>query len=195
MLQGVLSALAVCLDLFFTAAAYGMSGIRIPMRSAWILSGIGAGFLFVSMELARLSGLILPEAWCRYAGVILLSAMGGAMLLKSLVKPAKKQDTLPDLRTIYFDAETADADHSCTLCPKEALLLAVALSVDSLAVGVGLGWQKGSPVLVGVLTLLLGTMGIFCGTKIGVHLHRKRNWNCDWISGALLLMIALLHLM
>ena len=39
MLQILLPAWTVCLDLFFTAIAYGISGIRIPVRAACILSG------------------------------------------------------------------------------------------------------------------------------------------------------------
>ena len=34
MLQILLPAWTVCLDLFFTAIAYGISGIRIPVRAA-----------------------------------------------------------------------------------------------------------------------------------------------------------------
>ena len=36
MLQILLPAWTVCLDLFFTAIAYGISGIRIPVRAACI---------------------------------------------------------------------------------------------------------------------------------------------------------------
>lgn len=193
MLQCFLPSLAVCLDLFFTAIAYGMSGIRIPMRSALILSSTGAIFLFLSMELAHVTGLFLPERWCQYAGILLLSAMGGAMLLKSFVHAAPKQKEQPDFLTIYFDTETADADRSCMLSCKEAILLAAALSVDSLAVGVGLGWQKSSPISIGITTLFMGAIGVLCGTRIGMRLHKKWKHDCSWISGVLLLLLAFLH--
>lgn len=69
----------------------------------------------------------LPASFCKIAGIILLAAMGGAMLLKSLVEPDRKETAPPNLRTVYFDTETADADRSRSLSAKEALLLAVAL--------------------------------------------------------------------
>lgn len=53
MLQILLPAWTVCLDLFFTAIAYGISGIRIPVRAACILSGTGAGCFLAAMELAN----------------------------------------------------------------------------------------------------------------------------------------------
>ena len=65
MLQILLPAWTVCLDLFFTAIAYGISGIRIPVRAACILSGTGAGCFLAAMELAKWSGLFLPASFCK----------------------------------------------------------------------------------------------------------------------------------
>ena len=92
MLQILLPAWTVCLDLFFTAIAYGISGIRIPVRAACILSGTGAGCFLAAIELAKWSGLFLPASFCKLAGVVLLAAMGGAMLLKSFVEPADSSE-------------------------------------------------------------------------------------------------------
>ena len=131
MLQILLPAWTVCLDLFFTAIAYGISGIRIPVRAACILSGTGAGCFLAAMELAKWSGLFLPASFCKLAGVVLLAAMGG--------EPADSSEKSANFRTVYFDAACADADHSRSLSAREAFLLAAALSVDSLAVGVGIG--------------------------------------------------------
>lgn len=193
MLQIILPAWTVCLDLFFTAVAYGVSGIRIPLRAACILSGTGAAFFFAAMELAKWSGTLLSASFCKIAGIILLAAMGGAMLLKSLVEPARKNAAPPNLRTVYFDTETADADRSRSLSAREALLLAVALSVDSLAVGVGIGWQNSQPIPIGIVTLLFGILGILCGTRIGMRLHRKQKRDYSWLSGAFLLLLAILQ--
>ena len=130
MLQILLPAWTVCLDLFFTAIAYGISGIRIPVRAACILSGTGAGCFLAAIELAKWSGLFLPASFCKLAGVVLLAAMGGAMLLKSFVEPADSSEKSANFRTVYFDAACADADHSRSLSAREAFLLAAALSVD-----------------------------------------------------------------
>jgi putative sporulation protein YtaF len=150
-------------------------------------------FFFFAMEMAKLSGLWLPASFCRIASIVLLAAMGGVMLLKDLVKPIKKETAAPDLRTVYFDAETADADHSHSLSVKEAVLLAVALSMDSLAVGIGIGWQNNRPVGIALFTLLFGVVGTSVGTKIGTRLHRKRKWHGSWMSGVCLLLLALLQ--
>ena len=148
MLQILLPAWTVCLDLFFTAIAYGISGIRIPVRAACILSGTGAGCFLAAMELAKWSGLFLPASFCKLAGVVLLAAMGGAMLLKSFVEPANSSEKSANFRTVYFDAACADADHSRSLSAREAFLLAAALSVDSLAVGVVTGIAEDGALLM-----------------------------------------------
>ena len=175
MLQILLPAWTVCLDLFFTAIAYGISGIRIPVRAACILSGTGAGCFLAAMELAKWSGLFLPASFCKLAGVVLLAAMGGAMLLKSFVEPADS------------------SEKSANLSAREAFLLAAALSVDSLAVGVGIGWQDSMPVAIAGATLLFGILGVLCGTKIGVRLHRRQKRDYSWLSGACLLLLAVLQ--
>ena len=102
MLQILLPAWTVCLDLFFTAIAYGISGIRIPVRAACILSGTGAGCFLAAMELAKWSGLFLPASFCKLAGVVLLAAMGGAMLLKSFVEPADSSEKICQLPDSLF---------------------------------------------------------------------------------------------
>ena len=139
MLQILLPAWTVCLDLFFTAIAYGISGIRIPVRAACILSGTGAGCFLAAMELAKWSGLFR------------------------------------------------------SLSAREAFLLAAALSVDSLAVGIGIGWQDSMPVAIAGATLLFGILGVLCGTKIGVRLHRRQKRDYSWLSGACLLLLAVLQ--
>ena len=193
MLQILLPAWTVCLDLFFTAIAYSISGIRIPVRAACILSGTGAGCFLAAMELAKWSGLFLPASFCKLAGVVLLAAMGGAMLLKSFVEPADSSEKSANFRTVYFDAACADADHSRSLSAREAFLLAAALSVVSLAVGIGIGWQDSMPVAIAGATLLFGILGVLCGTKIGVRLHRRQKRDYSWLSGACLLLLAVLQ--
>ena len=145
------------------------------------------------MELAKWSGLFLPASFCKLAGVVLLAAMGGAMLLKSFVEPADSSEKSANFRTVYFDAACADADHSRSLSAREAFLLAAALSVDSLAVGVGIGWQDSMPVAIAGATLLFGILGVLCGTKIGVRLHRRQKRDHSWLSGACLLLLAVLQ--
>ncbi len=103
MLEVLLPAWSVCLAFFFSVFAYGISGIRIPVRAACILSGTGAGCFLAAMELAKWSGLFLPASFCKLASVVLLAAMGGAMLLKSFVEPADSSEKSANFRTVYFD--------------------------------------------------------------------------------------------
>ena len=82
MLQILLPAWTVCLDLFFTAIAYGISGIRIPVRAACILSGTGAGL--GSDGAGKVVGvvsacIVLQTSWCGVTG-----SHGGSNAIKKL---------------------------------------------------------------------------------------------------------------
>ena len=70
MLQILLPAWTVCLDLFFTAIAYGISGIRIPVRAACILSKV------VGVVSACI---VLQTSWCGVTG-----SHGGSNAIKKL---------------------------------------------------------------------------------------------------------------
>ncbi len=84
MLQILLPAWTVCLDLFFTAIAYGISGIRISVRAACILSGNGCWLFLGSYGAGKVVGIVsacivLQAGWCRVTG-----SYGGSNAIKKL---------------------------------------------------------------------------------------------------------------
>ena len=200
MLQDFLLALIVCGDMLLTAAAYGMTGIRISLRAALILSIMGAAALTAAMLAARLIGLFIPLIWCRYAGCLILSALGGISIFRSLSEKRcthlkeRNPKNKPHFLDICLDAAAADADGSKSLSWTEAALLALALSLDSLAAGFGAGLQNPHPIRCGLFCLFIGFFCVTCGYHIGRHLHRKSSMHLDWLTGLLLILLALLQL-
>ncbi len=196
MLHDFLLALIVCSDMLLTSAAYGISGIRISLRAALILSLIGAATLTAAMLSAHVLSIFVPLSWCRYAGCLILAALGGISVFRSIAplpqkKPSQNQ---PHFLDICLDASAADADHSNSLSWKEAALLALALSLDSLAAGFGAGLQSAHPLRSGFFCLVIGFFSVILGHDLGRRLHRKSRMNLDWLTGILLILLALLQL-
>lgn len=203
MLSALLLVLAVCIDAFATSVSYGMGKIKIPFFSALIISLIGTSFLAFSIFCARiLSSFINPQT-CVILSVILLIFLGITNLfqnsLKSLLRKHKGQKnvsfSLFDISfviEIFLDETKADIDNSKTLSPKEALALAIALSLDSLASGFSAGlsvkhfWE---PV---VLSLIIGILAVISGSLIGQRISRKTDINLSWISGVVLISLAII---
>jgi putative sporulation protein YtaF len=205
MLSALLLVLAVCIDAFATSVSYGMGKIKIPFFSALIISLIGTSFLAFSIFCARiLSSFINPQT-CVILSVILLIFLGITNLfqnsLKSFLRKHKGQKnvsfSLFDISfviEIFLDETKADIDNSKTLSPKEALALAIALSLDSLASGFSAGlsvkhfWE---PV---VLSLIIGVFAVIIGSIIGRRISRKTDINLSWISGVVLISLAIIKI-
>lgn len=67
-----------------------------------------------------------------------------------------------------------DADRSKILSPKEAVALALALSVDSVSGGLGAGLSGANILRVCLLSFIFGLMAVAAGGKLGEGLSQKR---------------------
>lgn len=198
--QELLLICALCLDTLLTALSYGISKIRIPLHSGLIISGVGAGMLLFSLLCSNTISLWIPADWCRYGGSFILAALGGGTICRS-ISARIHHHTIPEQRdcasqflAICLDAEAADTDHSKHISPKEAIFLAIALSLDSLAGGFGAGLGALQPIRTSLLCFLAGSGAIFLGQKLGKRLMTKKTGDYSWISGVMLLLLALLQM-
>ncbi len=95
---------------------------------------------------------------------------------------------------VYAEPERADADHGGTLSPKEALALALALSLDGLAAGFGAS-LSGSGILETVLlSFPLSCAAVAGGELLGRRMPRRGKFDPAPLSGILLILLALLKL-
>ncbi|MCL2821700.1 MAG: manganese efflux pump, partial [Firmicutes bacterium] len=93
--------------------------------------------------------------------------------------------------------EVADLDKSKVLSKKEACLLAAALGLDALAVGVGAGMINQSVyfylIAIGlslVMDIVLLGLGTFAGNKVA----KKTKINLSWVGGLILIGVALTNI-
>ena len=100
--------------------------------------------------------------------------MGSITLMKEGMKtffrthPHIRRKAMGLVIDICFDETLADADNSKTLSMKEALTFSAAMSLDSLASGLGAGLMPEGIPLCLVLTLLLG----YVLTVAGCHVEK-----------------------
>ena len=95
---------------------------------------------------------------------------------------------------IYIDETKADLDNSKNLSSKEALYLASALSLDSLAIGFGSSLGNINYIHVILLSLIFGMIAIWSGLFIGKNLAKKSKINLSWLAGIILIILAFLKL-
>jgi len=95
---------------------------------------------------------------------------------------------------IYADPKEADLDESKTLSPKEALSLAVALSLDSLAAGLGVALGNVNIFAIILCSLIFSMLSIKSGAFLGNKISDKAPFQLSWLSGILLIFLAFLRL-
>ncbi|MCI8622725.1 MAG: sporulation membrane protein YtaF [Provencibacterium sp.] len=194
---------ALCLDSFVASFAFGAQQIRIPPLPAMMISAVCAATLGVSLLIGSLLRPFLPPGLCPAAGFSILLLLGVTRLLDSGIKNLIRRSQSGSARLqfhfmsfqcilrIYADNTAADSDHSQSLSCLEAAPLALALSADSLAAGFGAGIaETGSAAVMTALSFLAGLLLVGLGAVAGRAVAKRTDLNLSWLSGAVLILLA-----
>ena len=93
--------------------------------------------------------------------------------------------------TIYLSPEDANIEDLQILSAKEALLLSLALSLDSILVGMAFTTDAVSWVFLFLLAVLFNLLFFLIGYLAGHVLCHLFHVDLSWLSGLLLLLLAL----
>lgn len=203
MTEIVLLALALSLDSFVASIAYGTNKIKIPFLSVTIINIVCSSILAISLFLGAIVKSFMPENVTTIISFTILMILGVFYLFQSIVKSFITKSTnsskevklrMADLIiNIYIDETSADFDNSKHLNSREALYLAVALSLDSLAVGFGSSLGNINYIQVILFSFFTGMIAIGIGLLIGKKLHETSKFNISWLSGVILMILAIMR--
>ena len=172
--EALLIAAAVSLDAFAASFAYGGKRIKIPLLSVLVISLLCAASLGISLFAGEILGVFLPEQLTILISFGILFALGIWKLLDD--------DELKNF----------DADDSKTISVGEAAALAIALSLDGLAVGFGAALGNANSIAVILCTFVIGAAAVWLGGFLGLKIAGKLQ--VSWISGVLLILLAFAQL-
>ena len=135
MWNAFLLVIALSLDSFLASLAYGGEHIRIPWKSAVLISLIGVLFLSFSLYTAAFIQQFIPPYICRMISFTIFFMIGLSSLFQGTIKSflgtykrkklSFEYSGISFVLDIYLDETKADADNSKLLSLKEALYLAV----------------------------------------------------------------------
>lgn len=167
-----LIALGLSMDAFAVSVCKGLGMRRMNWKNAGLIALFFGGF----QAFMPLLGWMLGRQFERYITTLdhwiafaLLVFIGGKMI---------------------YDAFKADGEADCeeTLNLKELLVLAIATSIDALAVGVTFAFLKvqiiPSVITIGVTTFALSLIGVAVGRKFGGWLMQKAQ-----LAGGVILIV------
>lgn len=206
MIESLLLVSSVCIDAFVASIAYGTNKIKIPFYSSVVISIIGSIFLGISLFLGNFIKDFLPGNLPILLSFCILMIIGIYRLFEGLFKNyITKKNKLNKPLTfkifdlnfvlqVYADETKADFDNSKVLTIKESLYLASALSFDSIAVGFGDSLGNNDYIFSIVLCFFIGVLAVSLGQLLGKKLIEKSNLNLSWLSGIILMILAIKRL-
>lgn len=170
---------ALSVDAFAASFAYGMNRIRIPAASMMIITAISSITLALSLLSGHLLIGLIPHHLTREISFAILFILG---LIKLFDHSCSKQ------------ADRANKDHDNLLSPMESLSLGAALSIDSIAAGIGAGIVPAYIPLTISACFLVGILAILAGCTLGKAMSVRFDANLCWISGMLLIALAFMKI-
>ena len=200
----VLLALASNLDNVGVGIAYGIRKTRMPFVSNLLIAAITAAGTLVAMLFGSTVGRLLNQSVAGLLAGSVLIAMGCWVIVKEArtlyvrgVRPAsvpgdasRKGNYLARVHTIQENPLTADADLSGRIDPREAILLALALTPNNMVNGAAAGMMQLSLAVTVALVLVISLGTIWGGIKAGEQCGKL--WLGDlagMVSGALLVFV------
>lgn len=196
-------AAALSVDAFLAFFAYGSQKIRVPALSVLTVGLLCGGILLAALLVGDVIAPYIGERTASVLSLVVLVLLGLARLFDSSLKrwirksqggKGRLEFTALNLRfilNVYADPQMADVDRSQALSPKEAAALSIALSLDGVAAGLGagvMGVHIGASVIIFVILTVLAVKG---GASLGNRMAEKLPWDVSWISGVLLICLAL----
>ena len=204
-LEAMVLALAISLDAFIASFAYGSKRIKIPLRSAWVITLTCAGVVGMALLVGTLLRQHIPYGLAAGISFAILFILGLAKLLDSITKSIIRRKVvnkelkfslwgLGFILRLYADPEQADVDGSKILSPAEAASLALALSLDGLGVGLGAAIGSANGLVLFLGTIAIGIAAVVLGGRLGNKTAERVRLNISWLSGILLIMLAFANL-
>ncbi|KAB3534107.1 sporulation membrane protein YtaF [Alkaliphilus pronyensis] len=210
MLQAILIAIAISIDSLSVGFAYGAKNIKVPLRSLAILDLISVSLLSVGLFTGNLLTKLFHTTIADLFGAFIIIGIGIWYLIQGWLNykyPPCKVDKPTSIIIISIkslgiainvlrDPTKIDCDVSGVIDTKEAVILGIALAVDSLAVGVAVSISS-IPVilltliLVVVMNLLFLTLGMYLGSKLVSNSFRQKT---SFIPGCILLILGFIRI-
>jgi len=203
----ILLAAGLSVDAFAAGLALGFDGIRVSAGAKAAVAAFSAAGTAAALWAGQLLGRLLPPGRAARAGAALLLAMGLWLVLGAWLRLARRgRESRPLVRLrvpglgltlcLLWDPAAGDADRSGSIDTAEGLPLALALSLDVLGAGLGVGAMGAAPWLlppcVGLCQLAMLGAGLWAGRRFARPGGGALGGFC---SGGVLVFIALLRLL
>lgn len=185
MLNSILLAFSSSIDSLGIGITYGIKNTKISLIGKIILFAISIFIAYLSILLGNFIQSIFPVFLTKLIGSSILIFMGIYICFQAL----KKQDKNCN---VFNNPISSDLDNSKIIDSREALFLAIALSLDSMCIGIGGSISDINLSMFPFLVSLFQIAFLSFGSSLGVYISNfyklpQNVWSI--ISGVLLIFI------
>lgn len=185
MLNSILLAFSSSIDSLGIGITYGIKNTKISLIGKIILFAISIFIAYLSILLGNFIQSIFSGFLTKLIGSSILIFMGIYICFQAL----KKQDKNCN---VFNNPISSDLDNSKIIDSREALFLAIALSLDSMCIGIGGSISDINLSMFPFLVSLFQIAFLSFGSSLGVHISNfyklpQNVWSI--ISGVLLIFI------
>lgn len=207
----IMLALCVSIDSLGTGITYGLKNTKISNLAKVTLFFISFVITSLSLLIGNTISSLLSSFLCNLIGALILCSMGLWITFQALKKDNPEKDlpkhnvqhtnvyefflkSLGITIKIIRDPKYSDLDNSNNIDTREALFLAIALSLDSIGVSIGGSILGISSILFPFLVSLFQLAFLSIGSLLGNRLKNSHNipdnvWSV--IAGTLLIFIGI----
>ena len=201
--EAALLASSLSFDAFTAGFAYGANKTRIPILSAHIINLICGGIIGISLLVGSILRPYFPNWLATAITFAVLFIIGLIKLLDCVTKAIIKKHHNIDKKInvsllnfnfilyVYANPEAADIDASKHISSAEAALLGLSLSLDGISVGFGAAFTDVNGVAVFLWSLITNLLFLLFGHFLGQKITNKTSFNVSWLSGAVLICLAI----
>ena len=210
----ILLSVALSIDSLTVGMTYGFRKVKIPFRSLLILLFCAFGILYVSVWIGKGFTHIFSEQMATFIGGFILVCLGSWMLYqKAKELELKEADILKEkevkenkvyrfeIRAFGFVVQIlktptlADFDRSGRITGMEAFVLGVALSLDSLGAGIGIGVLGRHRFVIGLFVAVMSVLFLKLGVELGNQFACfKKMSHLSVFSGIFLIVLGFLRM-
>jgi putative sporulation protein YtaF len=190
MLDEFILVIAVTIDMFVMSISCGMDRVKIPIKSALVISIVGTIIMTIALYFSNIVSLFIPKKIGLYICCAVLCFMGLTNITRWIIekhrnteKSSSQKNTSP--LDVFVCGSRADCDNSKDISIKEAISVAVLMSLDTLICGVATGSDLNVAVVL-ISTFVLQTLAVLGGSNIGRNFSKIPDIS---IFGGLLLII------
>lgn len=186
--SSVMFALSANIDTLIVGISYGIKKSRIPLLENIIISLITFAGTLCSICMGMQITLFIPASAARIFGSLILIALGLYYVIKFLLEVMRRQ-----YRTEQRNAEEKEVKK---ITIKEAVIIACALSVNNMGMGIGASIAGMGMISTSVSTLLFCILFLYMGNKIGsISVSHAMHKYSGPVSGLILILLGIYELL